>query len=241
MLVLSRQRDQSVLIGNDIRVTVMEVRDEIVRLGFEVPHHMSLHREEVYQAIQCDQQQAVSEPPDESSLLHARRLEVAPPPVRIRPATVADLDAINRIYNHYVIASTCTYQEEPSTPQERAAWFAEHDAKHPVTVAEREGEVVGWGALSRFHARSAYRRTVENSLYVRHDCRRQRIGEALLADLLERGHAAGHHAVLALIDAEQRGSIALHEKFGFLEVGRLREVGFKSDRWLDVVYLQRML
>lgn len=163
------------------------------------------------------------------------------PPLRIRLATTGDLEAINCIYNHYVTESTCTYQESPTTPEERAAWFAEHGSKHPVTVAEREAEIVGWGALSRFHPRSAYARTVENALYVRHDCRRQGIGEALLADLMERGKTAGHHTILALIDTEQRGSIALHEKFGFMEVGRLREAGFKFNRWLDVAYLQRML
>ena len=159
----------------------------------------------------------------------------------IRLATPADLPAINAIYNHYVLHSTCTYQEEPSTVQERAAWFAAHGPKFPVTVAERDGEVVGWGSLSRFHPRSAYRLTVENSVYVRHDIHRQGIGATLLGDLVERARSAGHHSVLALIDSEQRGSITLHEKFGFVEVARLREVGFKFARWGDVVYLQRML
>jgi phosphinothricin acetyltransferase len=156
-------------------------------------------------------------------------------------ARETDLDAINRIYNHYVLHSTCTYQEEPSTPEERAAWFAAHGPQHPVTVAERDGEVLGWGSLSKFHPRSAYGRTVENSVYVRNDCHHQGIGAALLGDLLERGKSLGHYSVIALIDSQQRGSIALHEKFGFVEVGRLREVGFKFGRAGDVVYMQRML
>lgn len=162
-------------------------------------------------------------------------------PIPIRLAVVADLAAINAIYNHFVLYSTCTYQEEPSTAEERAAWFAAHGPTHPITVAERDGEIVGWGSLSRFHPRSAYGRTVENSIYVRHDLHRQGIGVALLADLAERAKAAGHHTILALIDTEQRGSIALHEKMGFVEVARLREVGSKFGRWLDVVYLQRMV
>ena len=161
--------------------------------------------------------------------------------LRIRPATAADLPAINAIYNHYVLHATCTYQEEPSTADERTAWFAAHGPNHPVTVAERDGKVVGWGSLSRFHARSAYRNTVENSVYVPHDLHRQGIGSALLADLVERAKSAGHHSILALIDASQRGSVALHAKHGFVEVGRLREVGFKFGRWLDVVYMQRMV
>ena len=163
------------------------------------------------------------------------------PPLNVRPATAADLPAINSIYNHFVLSSTCTYQEEPSTAEERAEWLAAHGPQHPVTVAERGGEVVGWGSLSKFHPRSAYGRTVENSVYVRKDCHGQGIGTALLGDLLDRGKAIGHHSVMALIDSEQRGSITLHEKFGFVEVGRLREVGFKFGRAGDVVYMQRML
>ena len=162
-------------------------------------------------------------------------------PLTIRLATPDDLPAINAIYNHYVLHSTCTYQEEPSTPEERAAWFATHGLRHPVTVALRGGEVIAWGSLSRFHPRSAYGRTVENSVYVRHDLHRRGLGRVLLDDLIERGKSIGHRTILALIDFEQRGSIALHEKLGFIEVGRLREVGFKFGRWLDVIYMQRML
>jgi len=159
----------------------------------------------------------------------------------IRPATTADLDAINAIYNHYVHHSTCTYQEEPSTAEERAAWFAAHGTQHPVTVAESDGEVVGWGSLSRFHPRSAYRRTVENSVYVRVDLHRRGIGAALLADLIDRSAALGHHAIIAGIDAEQTASVAIHRRFGFEHVGHLRQVGFKFGRWLDVIYMERVL
>jgi phosphinothricin acetyltransferase len=161
--------------------------------------------------------------------------------LHLRLATAADLRAIDAIYNHYVLHSTCTYQEEPSTTEERAAWFAGHGPEHPVTVAELGGEVVGWGSLSRFHPRSAYRRTVENSVYVRHDLHRRGIGAVLLGDLVERAQELGHHTIMALIDADQAGSIAIHRRFGFEPVAHLREVGFKFGRWLDVVYMQRML
>ena len=160
---------------------------------------------------------------------------------RIRPATVDDLPAINAIYNHFVLHSTCTYQEVPSTAEERAAWYGLHGPRHPVIVVESGGRVVGWGSLSKFHPRSAYGRTVEDSVYVRHDCHGRGVGSLLLAELVERAKALGHHTIMGLISADQAASVALHRKFGFAEVGRLREVGFKFGRWLDVLYTQRML
>lgn len=159
----------------------------------------------------------------------------------IRQATACDLDAVNAIYNHYVLKSTTTYQTEPETAEERRAWFEARGPVHPVTVAEAGGEILGWGSLSPFHPRAAYHRTVENSIYVRHDALRRGVGRALLADLIERATDLGHHTIIAGIDTEQTGSIAIHARFGFVEVAQLREVGFKFGRWLDVVYMQRML
>jgi len=159
----------------------------------------------------------------------------------IRLATPADLGAINAIYNHYVLTSTCTYQEEPETSDARAAWFAAHGPTHPITVAMVDDVIVGWGSLSPFHRRAAYRHTVENSVYVSPDHHRRGIGRMLLADLIDRARAAGHHSILALIDAEQQPSIALHAQLGFQNVAFLREVGYKFGRWLHVSYMQRLL
>jgi L-amino acid N-acyltransferase len=159
----------------------------------------------------------------------------------IRLAKDADLPAINDIYNHYVLRSTCTYQEAPEPIEGRRRWFIEHGPLHPVTVTEISGEVVGWGALSPFRSRSAFRHTVENALYVRHDLHRRGIGSALLADLITRARALGYHALIAGIDAEQTPSISLHAKFGFQNAARLKEVGFKFNRWLDVIYMELLL
>jgi phosphinothricin acetyltransferase len=159
----------------------------------------------------------------------------------IRPATAGDLDAVNAIYNHYVACSTCTFQTVAATREERSAWFLSHDEAHPVTAAITGGEVVGWGALSVYNPRQAYGRTVENSVYVRHDQHRRGVGRALLADLLERARALGHHTVIAGVSADQEASLALHRAFGFVERGRLSQLGYKFDRWIDVVYLQRMV
>ena len=103
----------------------------------------------------------------------------------LRPASTADLAFINEVYNHYVVRSTCTYQEEPSTAEERRAWFDAHGPRHPVIVAEAEGRPAGWGALSLFHGRAAYRFTVEDSVYVRPDLQRRGLGSAMLAHLIE--------------------------------------------------------
>jgi L-amino acid N-acyltransferase YncA len=161
--------------------------------------------------------------------------------VSLRAATVADLPVINAIYNHYVIHSTCTFQITPETEAARRSWFERHEAGHPVLVATAAEEVVGWGSLSRFYTREAFRNTVENSVYVRHDWLRRGVGARLLDALLERGAALGHHAVVAAIESGQLGSLALHASRGFVEAGRLREVGRKFDRWLDLVYMERML
>jgi phosphinothricin acetyltransferase len=161
---------------------------------------------------------------------------------QIRLATTADLPAINAIYNHYVLQSTCTYQVEPSTPEERQQWFDAHGPRLPVTVAVEsggEGRIVGWASLSPFHPRSAYRFTVEDSVYVHADCQRQGIGRVLLSDLLQRSDALGYRSVIALISADQAGSVALHRMMGFIDAGLLKRVGFKFDRWLDVLYMQR--
>lgn len=159
----------------------------------------------------------------------------------LRPATAADLPAINAIYNHYVLHSTCTYQTVPSTAEERAEWFAAHGEKHPVIVAEESGAVIGWGSLSRFHPRQAYENSVEDSVYLHHEWQGRGVGSIVLAELLRLAEWLGHHTVLGGIDADQAGSIALHAKFGFEKVSHLREVGFKFGRWLDVLWMQKML
>jgi L-amino acid N-acyltransferase len=161
--------------------------------------------------------------------------------VQIRLATESDCDAINDIYNYYVIHSTCTYQTEPETIEGRQAWFANHGPKHPVTVAEVDGVVVGWGSLSRFHPRAAYSQSVENAVYIHHQWQGRGIGKSIMLDLIERAKQLDHHTVIALISAEQVGSLALHEKLGFTRAGELKEAGYKMQQWLNVAYLQKML
>jgi phosphinothricin acetyltransferase len=162
--------------------------------------------------------------------------------ITLRLATAADLEIINDIYNHYVGVSTCTYQEEPETLEARKKWFESHRPEaHPIIVAAVQGKVLGWGSLSPYHSRCAYRFTVENSVYIHHEHLRQGLGSIILKDLIARARKMGYHAIIAAIDGSQTASIVLHQKHGFTEVGHFLEVGFKFGKWLDVVYLEHRL
>ena len=163
------------------------------------------------------------------------------PGVSIRLANRSDLPIIDDIYNWYIPRSTCTYQEQVDPFEARVTWFEHHGERHPVTVAELDGQIVGWGSLSEFRDRSAYRFTCEDSVYIHHDFHGRGIGSVLLADLIERARAMGYHTIIAGADGEQTASIALHRKFGFEPVAHFKQVGFKFERWLDVVFLQLML
>lgn len=169
-----------------------------------------------------------------------RRLFVPPVPT-IRLATEADLAIVNAIHNHYIEHTTVTYLERPFTMEERVAWFRNREPRHPVTVAELDDVVVGWGALLPFRAYSAYRFTCENSVYVHPDHHRRGVGSALLADTIDRAAAFNFHSILAVIDGDQAPSVALHARHGFEHVGRFDQIGFKFDRWLDVIFMQRMV
>lgn len=159
----------------------------------------------------------------------------------LRDATEADLPAINAIYNHFVLTCTCTYQVEPETEEARRAWFIGRGHRHPVIVAEENGEIVAWGSLSPFHKRAAYAQTVENSVYVSHRHQRRGLGSRVMEALIQRARGSRVHSIVAVISADQDGSIALHRRLGFVDCGRLKEVGCKFGHVLDVVYMQLMI
>ena len=159
----------------------------------------------------------------------------------IRPATANDLDAIRAVYNYYVTCSTCTYQIELETAAERAAWFRDRSELHPVTVAEREGIVIGWAALSPWKSRCGYARSAEASVYIHHEHHRRGAGKALLIDLIDRAKALGLHTVIGGACSTQTASLALQAALGFEVIGTFREVGRKFDRWLDVTHTQLVL
>ena len=163
--------------------------------------------------------------------------------MQIRPATRADLPGILEIYNDAVLNTTATYDYEPRTLEHRAQWFEERQRdRYPVFVAvDNAGRVTGWSALNPYHARIGYQFTSENSVYVAADMRGKGIGKLLLAPLIEAAKTRGLHAIIAAIDAENEASIRLHTAFGFEKVGHFKQTGFKFNRWLDLVYMEKLL
>jgi phosphinothricin acetyltransferase len=160
----------------------------------------------------------------------------------IRDATPDDLPAITAIYNDAVLHTTAIWNETVVDVENRRAW---HDARialgYPVLVAAAGDSVLGYGTFGDFRAFDGYRHTVEHSVYVAEDARRRGIASALIAALAGRASALGKHVMVAGIAADNAGSIALHARLGFVETGRLPEVGRKFGRWLDLVLMQRML
>lgn len=148
----------------------------------------------------------------------------------IRLTTVADAAAINDILNRYVTGSTVTFHMEPFSLEYRIESLTDRAEGHPATVVEIGGRIIGYGALGTFRAAPAYARSVELSVYVHPEFHRRGIGRAILADLIARARAHGHHALIAGCCTENTASIALLEAVGFAHVGCFREVGRKCDR-----------
>ena len=177
---------------------------------------------------------------------HLRTPEPAEPSFEfaIRDARPADLPAVREIYNYYVANSTVTFDEDPMSLREWKSKFTYLDRLGmPFLVAESpRGQLLGYALVSPWKQKRAYRYTVENSIYLGPAASGKGLGTALLAELIERSKAAGLKEMIAVIaDQGAEASIALHERFGFVEIGRMGRVGFKFDRWLGTVLLQRSL
>lgn len=162
--------------------------------------------------------------------------------VLLRPAEVADAEAIRAIYNVEVTTSTHVFELVPHTLEQQERWIRERSGAHAAVVAVEEDEtVVGFGSLSPYRPRPAYSTTVEDSVYVRADRQGLGIGRALLAELVQLATAHGFHSVIGRVADHNEASIALHRTLGFDEIGIEREVGRKFRRWIDVVVMQRLL
>ncbi len=160
----------------------------------------------------------------------------------IRGAEERDLEAILAIFNHVIETSTAVYRDAPVPLEERRAWAeGRWSREFPVLVAERDGTVIGFASYGPYRDYWGYRFTVEHSVHVDAAARGSGAGTALVRALLDRAQAQGLHLMIGAIDAENAGSIRFHERLGFEESGRLREVGHKFGRWLDVVFMQKRL
>jgi phosphinothricin acetyltransferase len=158
--------------------------------------------------------------------------------LNIRQATLADLGQITEIYNDAIQKTTATFDTEPKTLEEQESWFANHDASHPILVAEQDGPIVAWASLSQWSDRCAYCETAEISLYVKEEYRGKGVGKQLMAALIQQGKTAGLHTIIARIAGSNKISADLCKSFGFQYIGTMREVGKKFDKLLDVHLMQ---
>jgi L-amino acid N-acyltransferase len=160
--------------------------------------------------------------------------------MQIRDAEAGDIEAIVAIYNDAVLHTTAIWNEKTVDAANRAAWLADRErAGYPVLVAvDGAGTVAGYASFGDWRAFDGYRHTVEHSVYVHKDRRGAGIGKMLMVALIERARGIGKHVLVAGIDAKNVGSIEMHKKLGFEEVGLLREVGTKFGDWLDLAFLQ---
>jgi L-amino acid N-acyltransferase YncA len=162
--------------------------------------------------------------------------------VTVRPVSTADAPAMARIYNHYIQATVITFEEDPVTAQVMAARVTEVQALSlPWLIAEIENGVVGYAYATRWKARSAYRHSVETTIYLEPGCERRGIGTALYSGLLAVLRERGIHVAIGGAALPNEASVALHEKLGFEHVATFRQVGFKHERWVDVAYWQLVL
>jgi L-amino acid N-acyltransferase YncA len=160
----------------------------------------------------------------------------------IRAATLDDIAAIADIYAHYVLHSVATFEETPPSLEDMTQRFtAIKESGLPYIVGENHGMIIGYAYAGIYKARSAYRFTVENSIYLRPDYVGQGHGKALLQHLMMDCAALGLKQMLAVISGDTPASVMLHKKLGFSHAGLLPSVGYKFDRWLDVTIMSRAL
>jgi phosphinothricin acetyltransferase len=159
--------------------------------------------------------------------------------MQIRDAVHADFEQVTSIYNDVLTNSTAIYSDRPSTLEERISWWRSRIAQgFPVLVAAEGAHIAGFATFGDFRAWPGYRFTVEGTVHIHAGSRGHGVGTDLLKAILARAKAMGKHVMIAGVDSENAASLRFLERFGFERAGCLREVGYKFDRYLDLVFLQ---
>jgi phosphinothricin acetyltransferase len=162
--------------------------------------------------------------------------------IKIRPYEVKDAKSILDIINYNILTSTAIYDYNERTLETLTSTFEDKLKKgYPIIVAVVGKKVVGFGYYSEFRFRDGYQFTVEHSVYVINDFHGKGIGKLLLQELIDLAKKQKLHTMIAVIDSENQSSVEFHEKFGFKTVAVIKETGFKFDRWLHSVFMQKML
>ncbi|MGI8951044.1 MAG: GNAT family N-acetyltransferase [Chitinophagaceae bacterium] len=160
----------------------------------------------------------------------------------VRSATENDLQQMLDIYNEIIENTTAVFQYDIHTLEMRKEWFeTKQQQGFLVVVAEENDMIIGFSTIGTFRNWQAYKFSVENSVYVKTDCRGKGIGKLLLQPLIDAAKQMKMHTIIAGIVADNEASLRLHKSFGFVEVAHFKEVGFKFNRWLDLKFLQLMI
>lgn len=169
--------------------------------------------------------------------------EAAPaiPALVIRPAAAGDAAAIARIYNEGILDRLATLETELRSADERRQWLAGKSERHPVFVAEQDGEVVGWASLNVFNARRCYDHVADFSIYVARERRGGGLGRTLLAHLIDAARGLGFHKLVLAAFPFNPAGLALYERAGFRTVGIYREQGRLDGQWVDIIVMEKIL
>lgn len=162
--------------------------------------------------------------------------------IKLRPVISSDLPSVLEIVNYEILNTTAIWDYDIRSLEQQIEIVKEKESKNfPFIVAEKDGKIAGFGTYGTFRHKIGYRFTVEHSVYVHKDFHGNGIGSTLLNELIEIAKTQKLHTMIGVIDSENHGSIAFHQKMGFEIMGHIKQSGYKFDRWLDSVFMQLML
>lgn len=158
--------------------------------------------------------------------------------INIRKARINDMNMVNELINHFILTTTYRWARKPVPLEDTINEFYQHDNRHPYYIAEVDGKPIGFAYLSTFRGKDGYRRIAENSLYIDPQYKGHKIGYRLMKQLIDDAKQLDYWAITAWIDDSNQSSITFHERFGFNEVGTMKNIGDKFGRRCSVVIMQ---